>query len=117
MKKLWTIWKHALGSFDEERASRADGASGAGSVAGPFADGDACVFGGVAVPATPENLARYEDLAASDAPAPVAAPPRPRAPTVTPSARTEYLEGGVRRGRLASRGQCVLAGRPLCGRT
>ena len=28
--------------------------------------------------------------------APVEAPPRPRAPTVTPSARTEYLEGGVR---------------------
>ena len=51
---------------------------------------------GVAVPATPENLARYEDLAASEATAPVEAPPRPRAPTVTPSARTEYLEGGVR---------------------
>ena len=51
---------------------------------------------GVAVPATPENLARYEDLAASESPAPVEAPPKPRAPTVTPSARTEYLEGGVR---------------------
>ena len=52
---------------------------------------------GVAVPATPENLARYEDLAAaSEAPAPVEAPVKPRAPTVTPSARTEYLEGGVR---------------------
>ena len=51
---------------------------------------------GVAVPATPENLARYEDLAASEATAPVEAPPKPRAPTVTPSARTEYLEGGVR---------------------
>ena len=51
---------------------------------------------GVAVPATPENLARYEDLAASEAPAPAEAPPKPRAPTVTPSARTEYLEGGVR---------------------
>ena len=51
---------------------------------------------GVAVPATPENLARYEDLAASEAPAPVEAPSKPRAPTVTPSARTEYLEGGVR---------------------
>ena len=51
---------------------------------------------GVAVPATPENLARYEDLAASEAPAPVEAPVKPRAPTVTPSARTEYLEGGAR---------------------
>ena len=51
---------------------------------------------GVAVPATPENLARYEDLAASEAPASAQAPPKPRAPTVTPSARTEYLEGGVR---------------------
>ena len=52
---------------------------------------------GVAVPATPENLARYEDLAAaSEATAPVEAPVKPRAPTVTPSARTEYLEGGVR---------------------
>ena len=51
---------------------------------------------GVAVPATPENLARYEDLAASEAPAPAEAPPKPRTPTVTPSARTEYLEGGVR---------------------
>ena len=51
---------------------------------------------GVAVPATPENLARYEDLAASEAPAPVEAPVKPRAPTVTPSARTEYPEGGVR---------------------
>ena len=51
---------------------------------------------GVAVPATPENLARYEDLAASESPAPAEAPPKPRAPTVTPSARTEYLEGGVR---------------------
>ena len=51
---------------------------------------------GVAVPATPENLARYEDLAASEAPAPAEAPAKPRAPTVTPSARTEYLEGGVR---------------------
>ena len=51
---------------------------------------------GVAVPATPENLARYEDLAASESTAPVEAPPKPRAPTVTPSARTEYLEGGVR---------------------
>ena len=50
---------------------------------------------GVAVPATPENLARYEDLAASES-TPVEAPPKPRAPTVTPSARTEYLEGGVR---------------------
>ena len=37
--------------FGAHLASRADGASGAGSVAGPFADGDACVFGGVAVPA------------------------------------------------------------------
>ena len=37
-----------------------------------------------------------EDLAASESPAPVEAPPKPRAPTVTPSARTEYLEGGVR---------------------
>ena len=46
--------------------------------------------------ATPENLARYEDLAASESTAPVEAPPKPRAPTVTPSARTEYLEGGVR---------------------
>ena len=51
---------------------------------------------GVAVPATPENLARYEDLAASEAPAPAEAPPKPRTPTVTPSARTEYLEGGAR---------------------
>ena len=51
---------------------------------------------GVAVPATPENLARYEDLAASEAPASVEVPPKPRALTVTPSARTEYLEGGVR---------------------
>jgi len=52
---------------------------------------------GVAVPATPENLARYEDLAAaSESTAPAEAPPKPRAPTVTPSARTEYLEGGVR---------------------
>ena len=50
---------------------------------------------GVAVPATPENLARYEDLAASES-TPVEAPVKPRAPTVTPSARTEYLEGGVR---------------------
>ena len=33
---------------------------------------------GVAVPATPENLARYEDLAASEAPAPAEAPKRPR---------------------------------------
>ena len=32
---------------------------------------------GVAVPATPENLARYE-AAASESPAPVEAPPKPR---------------------------------------
>lgn len=37
--------------FGAHLASLADGASGAGSVAGPFVDGDACVFGGVAVPA------------------------------------------------------------------
>ena len=32
-------------------SSSADGASGGGSIAGPFADNDACVFGGVAMPA------------------------------------------------------------------
>jgi hypothetical protein len=37
--------------FGAHLASSADGASGGGSIAGPFADNDACVFGGVAVPA------------------------------------------------------------------
>jgi hypothetical protein len=37
--------------FGAHLASSADGASGGGSIAGPFADNDACVFGGVTVPA------------------------------------------------------------------
>lgn len=53
---------------------------------------------GVAVHATPENLARRADIdaALSESAAPPETPLKPHAPTVTPSARTEYPEGGVR---------------------
>ena len=53
-------------------ASRADGASGAGAVSGPFADNDACVFGGIAAPAKAVSsaLVACETRAGADAAAP-----------------------------------------------
>ena len=46
---------------------------------------------GVAVPATPENLARYEDLAASDSTAPVEAPPPQSVHWQLKSALTQHM--------------------------
>ena len=71
-------------------ASRADGASGAGSVPGPFADNDACVFGGVAVPAQVVSSA----LVACETRAGAEEAPGRAAKTRSP-ARTKTARGNV----------------------